>query len=55
MQAGVGCALVWSQFTLVRPNTIDRQGRGIASSSSLFEDGSLFHWGSLLGRENQRA
>lgn len=54
VQVGVGCSLVWSQFNLMRPNSLDRQGRGVCSSSSLFEDGSVFHWGSLLGRENQR-
>lgn len=27
----------------------------MCTSSSLFEDGSVFHWGSVMGRENQRA
>lgn len=55
VQPGVGCSLVWSQFTLFRPFTVDRHGRGVPASGSLFEDGSVFHWGSVIGRENQRS
>ncbi|KAH0575434.1 Pyruvate-flavodoxin oxidoreductase 1 [Spironucleus salmonicida] len=55
VSVGVGCSLVWGQYSMMRPNTIDRHGRGISSISSLFEDGSVFHWGSVIGRNNVRS
>jgi len=45
--SAVGCSLVWGHFTLIRPPTSDRFGRGLPSSSSLFEDGHVFNWGGL--------
>lgn len=46
---------MWTQYNFLRPETVDKQGRSVCTSSSLFEDGSLFHWGSVMGRDNQRA
>ena len=39
----------------MRPFTLDSEGRGISAISSLFEDGTVFHWGSAIGRDNSRA
>ena len=53
--AAVGCSLVWGHYNLMRPFTLDSEGRGISAISSLFEDGTVFHWGSAIGRDNSRA
>lgn len=55
VQVAIGCSYVWAQYGLQRPFTKNIHGRGISTGASLFEDGSLFHWGSHLGRENIRA
>lgn len=54
LTVAVGCSLVWAHFNLMRPLTINREGRCVPTGTSLFENGSVYCWGGVVGRSAQR-